>query len=133
LHLKVHLSVVLRHAKGTGIDAITAVKAARFQCRKHTSVFGALDRVCGTNQSTGRLDAVHADRRHRCGSLCSIKIIDVNHRITLMSPTLTTRCHTAQAADATLRIDEHCFVHAYLTSLRDEPFRFSPRIGSCLE
>ena len=59
-----HLSVVLGHAERAGVDAVAAVEAARFQCRKDDAIFSGLDRVSWTNQRTRGLRAVHTDGGH---------------------------------------------------------------------
>jgi hypothetical protein len=54
---------------------------------------------------------MHADRRHRRGCLGAIDVIDEDHLIAFMCRALATRRDTGAAADAPLRIDEHCLFH----------------------
>ena len=129
-----HLRVVLRHAERARVDAVAAIEAARLQRRHHDAVLRNLDRVRRTNERARRLLAVHADGRHRRSRLGAVDVVDKDHRVAFVRRALAARGDAGAAADATLRIDEHCLFHQltpFCTSLRDAPLRCLPRIGNC--
>ena len=123
-HLQMHLGVVFRHAERTRVDTVAAIETAWFERRHHDSVFVLFDRVGRAHERTGRLDAVHAHGRHRRCRLGSVDVVDKDHRITFVRRTLAARGHARAAADAALRVDEHCLLHLLspLTSLKLAPF-----------
>ena len=105
------LCVVLRHSKGTRVDAVSAIETAWLQRRHHHSVIGNFDRIRRTDQCAGRFFAVHAQRRHRGRCLGAIDVIDEDHRIAFVRGTFAARRYTGAAADAALRIDKHGLFH----------------------
>src|SRR5690606_9645223 len=82
-------------------------------CRHNDAVLVLLDGVGGTDQSASRLGAVHANSRHCRGCLAAVDIVDKYHRIALVCIAFATGTDTGAAADAPLRIDEHCLLHNF--------------------
>ena len=114
-----YLRVVLGNAEGTGIDAVAAVETARFERGHDHAVVGYLNRICRTDQRARRFVAVHADGRHRRGSFGAINVVNEDQWIAFVGGAFATGGDAGPAANAALRIDEHCLFH------RLPPFHFA--------
>src|SRR6185369_5955727 len=106
LHHQIELDLHLRHAKGTGEDAVRARDTTRFGGAVHHAAVVLLDGVGGTDPGARRIFAVHANDRRGLHARGPVHVVEVNHRMPAMRPAFAARLHTRLAADAARGVDE---------------------------
>src|SRR6185295_154512 len=106
LHHQVHLGLHLRDAEGAGQNAVVARDAARLPGRVHDAVLGPLDGVGRTDLRAGRRVAVQTHHRHRLRRVRAIHVVELNHRLPLVSVAFRAGLDAGLAANTPAWVDE---------------------------